>query len=199
MERPIVLWMTSRSRSSLVSRIFAEHGIWWGDTFVKTKGDYITYENSDIKRIQKNLKIDNSKKLPFCKEIHPDQETRDRFKRELTRVVHPSKRWSMKTGVEYFNLWSDLKPYNIFIYRNPEDVAKSVFEKGGESVEGAYNAAIWRYDYMKQCRDKYGGEWIDTDDIVRGDYTKVEKALAYCDIIYDRKKLEKAYEKKISK
>jgi len=54
MNRPICLWMTSRSRSSLVSKIFANHGVWWGDTLKKSRG-YDTYENQVIQKIQKDI------------------------------------------------------------------------------------------------------------------------------------------------
>ena len=48
--------MTSRSRSSLVSKIFASHGVWWGNT-PKTSRGYQTYENQIILAKTVNQKL----------------------------------------------------------------------------------------------------------------------------------------------
>lgn len=51
MKRPILLlWMCSRSRSSLVAKIFHEHGIWSEHNHQSTVGGYTTYENRALKQ-----------------------------------------------------------------------------------------------------------------------------------------------------
>ncbi len=199
MNRPICLWMTSRSRSSLVSKIFANHGVWWGNT-PKTSRGYQTYENQIIKQIQKDTIKPKKGILPFCEELELTEESIKSFhavlkKHYLSNCPQETNRWSMKTGVEYFNAWKDLNPYNIFIKRDPKGVANSIVEKGIGEYQHAFDAAQWRYNYMHRIEEKFGGVFISTDDIIKGDYKAVREAIEYCGIEYNAKAVEAAIDR----
>lgn len=194
MKRPICLWMTSRSRSSLVSKIFANHGVWWGDTPKMSRG-YSTYENQVIKRIQKDTIKPKEGRLPYCEKLELNQEVLDTFHEKLKTHLYETmpisfSKWSMKTGVEYFNAWKDLNPYNIFIKRNPNSIAKSIQDKKIGDFDSAYRAANWRFDYMDEIQKEYGGVVIDTDNIISGNYKEVKEAMEYCEIEFDQTALE---------
>lgn len=199
MKRPICLWMTSRSRSSLVSKIFANHGVWWGNTYAMTKG-YQMYENQNIKRIQKEIIKPKKGILPFCEELELTEEVVNKFHESLERYISQQMqsittargKWSMKTGVEYFNAWKDLNPYNVFIKRDPDEVAKSIVEKGIGGYQQALAATHWRYNYMDRIQDRYGGVFVNTDKIINGDYTDIKQAIAYCGIEYSKPYVEKS-------
>ena len=199
MKRPICLWMTSRSRSSLVSKIFANHGVWWGNTYATTKG-YQMYENQNIKRIQKEIIKPKKGILPFCEELELTEEVVNKFHESLERYISQQMqsittargKWSMKTGVEYFNAWKDLNPYNVFIKRDPDEVAKSIVEKGIGGYQQALAATHWRYNYMDRIQDRYGGVFVNTDKIINGDYTDIKQAIAYCGIEYSKPYVEKS-------
>tara|TARA_R110002110_G_scaffold12079_1_gene57408 strand:- start:913 stop:1542 length:630 start_codon:yes stop_codon:yes gene_type:complete len=199
MKRPICLWMTSRSRSSLVSKIFANHGVWWGNTYAMTKG-YQMYENQNIKRIQKEIIKPKKGILPFCEELELTEEVVNKFHESLERYISQQMqsidsargKWSMKTGVEYFNAWKDLNPYNVFIKRDPDGVAKSIVEKGIGGYQQALAATHWRYNYMDRIQDRYGGVFVNTDKIINGDYTDIKQAIAYCGIEYSKPHVEKS-------
>lgn len=199
MNRPICLWMTSRSRSSLVSKIFANHGVWWGNTYAKTKG-YEMYENQIIKQIQKKFIKPSKGVLPHCEELQLTEEVTKPFHEALKE--HHSKdcprgieRWSMKTGVEYFNAWKDLNPYNIFILRDPVGVANSIVQKGIGEYQHAFDCVRWRYNYMHRIQERFGGVFIDTDDIINGNYKGVREAMEYCEIEYNVKAVEDAIDR----
>jgi hypothetical protein len=199
MNRPICLWMTSRSRSSLVSKIFANHGVWWGNTYAKTKG-YEMYENQVIKQIQKKFIKPSKGVLPHCEELQLTEEDTKPFHEALKE--HHSKdcpkrieRWSMKTGVEYFNAWKDLNPYNIFIQRDPVGVANSIVQKGIGEYQHAFDCIQWRYNYMHRIHEVFGGVFINTDVIISGNYEDVEEAMEYCGIEYDVKAVESAIDR----
>ena len=199
MNRPICLWMTSRSRSSLVSKIFANHGVWWGNTLRISKG-YETYENLVIKQIQKDVIKPKSGNLPYCEKLNLDEKTLNTFHEKLDQHLYSSmpinhKKWSMKTGVEYFNAWKDLNPYNIFIKRNPYDISQSIHNKRIGDINSAFYAANWRFDYMDEIQKKYGGIVVDTDNIINGNYEEVEKAMEYCEIEYNQRALESAIDR----
>lgn len=197
MKRPICLWMTSRSRSSLVSKIFANHGVWWGNTYAMTKG-YQMYENQNIKQIQKSIIRPKKGILPFCEELELTEDVLNEFHTALKRYLltqsqtnpEASGKWCMKTGIEYFNAWKDLNPYNIFIKRDPVGVANSIVQKQIGDYKSAIDAINWRYDYMDRIQDSYGGVFIDTDKIINGYYGEIEQALNYCGIEYNQRATE---------
>lgn len=199
MKRPICLWMTSRSRSSLVSKIFANHGVWWGNTYATTKG-YQMYENQSIKRIQKEIIKPKKGILPFCEELELTEEVVNKFHESLERYISQQMqsirsargKWSMKTGVEYFNAWKDLNPYNVFIKRDPDGVANSIVQKGIGGYQQALDATHWRYSYMDRIQDLYGGVFVNTDKIINGDYSDIKQAICYCGIEYSEPHVEKS-------
>lgn len=187
MNRPILLWMTSRSRSSMVSAIFAKHDIFWGDTQKQSAG-YDTYENQNIKALQKKV----FKNLRGLNPIHVGDPV-DEFLKELNKYVPQKITWSMKTGIEFFNAFVPLNPYNIFITRKAEDVARSLCNKRpGSNYEEALKTVLWRYDYMKDRQAKYGGVFVDTDKIIAGDFSEIKEAIEYCEVPYDEEAVKRA-------
>jgi len=191
--------MTSRSRSSLVSKIFANHGVWWGNTYAKTKG-YEMYENQVIKQIQKKFIKPSKGVLPHCEELQLTEEVTKRFHEALKE--HHSKdcpkrleRWSMKTGVEYFNAWKDLNPYNIFIQRSPDGVANSIVAKGIGEYQHGFDCARWRFNYMYRIQERFGGVFVNTDDLISGNYEDVEAAMEYCGIDYNERAVESSIDR----
>ena len=177
-QRPIMLWMTSRSRSSMVSAIFAAHGIFWGDTQKQSAG-YDTYENQTLKAIQ--IKYWG---IPVMEPVSEDK--KDNFIQDILKVVPKNEPWSMKTGIEFYPAYRDFNPYNIFITRKAEDVAKSLCQK---RVNANYDEALkiikWRFDYMEKIKEEDGGVFVDTDLIIAGDYSQIKEAIEYCGIEFD--------------
>ena len=155
--RPIMLWMTSRSRSSMVSQIFARHGVFWGGTQKQSAG-YDTYENQNIKALQKST-FNGLRTLDPIRLPDEDHLVR-KFIRDIQKYIPAQGRWSMKTGVEFFNAFLPLKPYNVFILRDPIDVAKSLCKKRADSVwprdkEALLETLNWRFDYMRELQAKH--------------------------------------------
>lgn len=98
----------------------------------------------------------------------------------------------MKTGVEYFNAYKELKPYNIFIQRKPEDVARSLATKRRDvEYDEALTTVQWRFTYMRNIFDGFGGVFIDTDDIKAGDFSSIEEAMNYCGLEYSEEATRK--------
>ena len=187
MKRPILLWMTSRSRSSMVSSIFAQHGIFWGDTQKQSAG-YDTYENQNIKSLQKKI----FKSLRGLDPIN-DNDPVNEFLKELNKFVPQTRTWSMKTGVEFFNAFLPLNPYNIFITRKPEDIAQSLCNKRpGSNYDEALDVVHWRFNYMKELQAEHGGVFVSTDKIIAGDFSEIKEAIEYCDLEYDEEAAKRA-------
>ena len=195
MKRPIMLWITSRSRSSMVSNIFIKHGVWWGNTVAKQKWvedgkqqSYISYENQKIKAMLKKYKDKHWKKVHMTP-VFPVKG----FAEDIAKITPANKTWMMKTGVEYFNAFNELTPYNIYIKRSPEGVAKSLSTKRQDVVyKDAYDAAVWRFNYMDQLQEEFGGVSVDTDKIVDEDFSEVQAAIEYCELAFDLEKAKEA-------
>ena len=174
MKRPTILWITSRSRSSLVAKIFLNHGL-WSDDPVSFGSSYPSYENEYLKSLQKKY---NNNFLPVMKETKES----DSFVEDVKRYVG-SRNCCFKTGIEHFNMWKAFEPYNIFIRRDLSEVVNSLKRKKPDiDVESARKVAQWRYQYMDKCKELYGGVNVDTGKIINGDYEEVYKALEYCNI-----------------
>jgi len=171
----------------MVAAIFAAHGLYWGARQQQSAG-YDTFENQQIKAI---LKAHYG--LPFC-EFTPVGTTA--VLSEILAVVPHDRPWVMKTGIEYFNVFKPLTPFNVFITRPLESVVKSICAKRkGADPEVARQAAEWRYTQMKILHQQYGGVWIDTDRVVSGDLTQIREALEYCGVLYDEAKTKGAIKK----
>jgi len=193
MTRPILLWMTSRSRSSMVSAIFAAHGIFWGERQVKSAG-YDTYENNNIKILQKEFK-------PLWGSAHmravdANPEIFELFHDRIKQIVPSDQIWSMKTGIEYYPAYSGLNPFNVFITRKPEDVANSICQKRKDAdYKYSLEVTLWRFNYMKQLAAKDGGVFVDTDKIIAGDMSEIQQAIEYCNLTYHKEAAKMAITK----
>lgn len=183
MKRPIMLWITSRSRSSMVSSVFINHGVWWGNTRAQISG-YEMYENQNIKALLKRYKTQYWKKVHLTP---VSTQWNNQFSKDLKKIVPNDRQWMMKTGVEYYPAFRNLAPYDIFIYRSPEDVAKSLSNKRSDvKYIDALEAAKWRLAYMEQLQKLNGGVFVNTDEIITGDFTSLQDAFEYCDLKFNK-------------
>lgn len=173
---PICLWMTSRSRSSMIAGVFAAHGVYWGDQQQQSAG-YDTYEYQAVKKLLKRYYG-----LPFKTMVNIDQN----FESELRALVPNNKTWMYKGGIEYYNAFRIWCPFNVFILRDPAAVAKSICQKRQNAdYDVALEAAKWRLAAMKGTQAQDGGVFIDTDRVVSGDLAQLREAVEFCGVVWD--------------
>ena len=177
--KPIMLWITSRSRSSMVAAIFIKHGVWWGNTPAQISG-YEMNENQKIKGLLKKYKTKHWKRV----HLSPvSTQWNKEFTTDLMKIVPNDQQWMMKTGVEYYPAFRNISPHDVFIYRSPEGVAKSLSDKRADvEYQDALEVAKWRFNYMEQLRTVNGGVFVNTDEIISGDFTTLQDAFDYCKI-----------------
>jgi hypothetical protein len=167
----------------MVARIFAEHGVFWGDVQVQSAG-YPTYENQAVKALLKRFYG-----LPFCHMVSHDAQ----FLIELAQIVPHDRPWMMKCGIEYYNAFRPWTPFNVFILREVNGVVRSICEKRpGGDPEKALRAVQWRFEMMRAMCSFDGGAWVDTDRVIKGDLSQVKNALEFCGVIEDERKIKKA-------
>ena len=188
MNNPVLLWCTSRSRSSLVAKIFINHGLWWGDECRESFG-YPTFENQNIKALIKSYKR-NIWKIQ-AKQLAPADAN---FIDELKSIVPNDRQWMFKCGAEYFQPFQALEPFNIFIKRNLEDAVRSVCAKHGAiSTDDARDIIQWRYNFMDTMRKLQGGMLVDTDRLMAKDFSQIKKAIEYCGLTFSAEKTLQAF------
>ena len=179
MRSPILLFMTSRSRSSMIAGVFAAHGVNWGGVQAQSAG-YDTFENQAVKQVLKK-----HYGLPFCEFAKASGD----FLLDLWPIVPQNETWMAKTGIEYFDVFQSLAPFNIYLTRDPEDVARSICQKRPDAqYEPALKAAKWRFAAMRARAAEYGGVFIDTDRVVKGDFTQLREAMEYCGVLFEENK-----------
>ena len=179
MRSPIALWMTSRSRSSMIAGIFAAHGVFWGKKQTQTAG-YDTFENEPVKVVLKK-----HYGLPLC----AMPATKPEFITDIYATVPQNETWMIKTGIEYFDAMQPMIPFNIYLLRKPEAVAKSLCQKRpGCNYDEALEIAQWRFNMMRVKYGTVGGAFIDTDRVIAGDFQQLKQAMEFCGIIFDEKK-----------
>jgi len=177
----------------MVSAIFAGHDIYWGNTQKQTNG-YDVYENIKITELQHKFKSKWGR--AFMRPVAATSGVFEQFQNEIKEFVSADKTWMIKTGVEYFPAFESLNPYNVFIKRNPENVAKSLCNKRpGASYDEALNAVKWRFNFMDQLQSQHGGMVVDTDKIINGDFSDIKKAIEYCGIIFNEEAAKRAIKK----
>jgi len=185
MRSPIVLWMTSRSRSSMISGIFAAHGLNWGSRQRQSAG-YDTFENEAVKQVLKRYYG-----LPYCELI----ESTAAFLNDLYAILPENDTILVKTGIEYFNAFQPLAPFNVYLLRKPEDVAASIVAKRQVDYDEALKASKWRFSTMRAMQKLAGGAFIDTDRVIAGDFEQLQTAMEFCGVLFDEKKTKGAIHK----
>lgn len=167
----------------MISGIFAAHGVHWGNDQRQSAG-YDTFENQAIKSLLKK-----HFGLPFCEMTAPQIE----FLQDLYAIVPNNETWLMKTGIEYFDVFQPLAPFNLFLLRKPEAVAKSICQKRpGADYDVALKAANWRFATMRARQAQTGGAFIDTDRVIAGDFEQLQVAMEYCGVLFDEMKTKAA-------
>ncbi len=166
----------------MVAAIFIKHGVWWGNTPAQISG-YEMNENQKIKGLLKKYKT------KYWKKVHlspVSTQWNKEFTTDLMKIVPNKEQWIMKTGVEYYPAFRNLSPHDVFIYRSPEGVAKSLSDKRADvNYDEALQVAIWRFNYMEELQKQHGGVFVDTDEIINGDFTSIRNAFEYCNLDFN--------------
>jgi hypothetical protein len=161
----IAIATNPKSGSSMIASIFVAHGVWAGRSLNKNK--YQTYEWYEMKQAMKRygppLEGDG---------FHiPDNPER------LDSLVRSKRgKWLFKSAPE---LIGSLLKYNPKIIKIRRDIASII---SSQCVDKEWEEVInKRFALMENL----GGVWVDSDQVINGDLSSLEKAFDYCDIELD--------------
>lgn len=163
----------ARSRSSLVCHILYRHGVWTGAS--KGPDDYnpIPYhENRPIHRIIKRnvQKVYDTLKIAEIPNFHAQC-------LDVLEGQGYQNPWLVKVDAYNWKLFEDFDPTYIKLYRNPDDILKSIKRTPFMRKHG-YSDQRWREIIAghHEQMDNLGGFKIDTDKMLT-DYTELEAAI----------------------
>jgi len=169
---PIIVVGTPRSGTSLTAGIIARHGVWVGpckDGDAKNPTGY--YESLPFKAALINACgriVHNGKLAPQV------PAWRDIAARILDEHGYEGGPWLVKHSAMYWPVWHQFDPIWVCCRRDADAIARS----GKESRLLRNPAAIQPHvDQMEYLRDHHGAHEVWPEDVVKGDYTSIRKAI----------------------
>ena len=168
-KKMIALLCTSRSGSSMITGIFAAHGLELGE--VRNSGPYKSLENIVLRDHVRELSVRGKNKFL-----------------EYIPALGGTKELVEQLGVDLFKCsvecWKPFEPFStaVKIKRNIKNAAESVTKRG---VDRDYDEAVKIIEKRYQMLDSIPGPTIHTDKVMAGDYSELKAAFDYCGLVFD--------------
>ena len=196
----ILILCQPRTGSSLVTKIFHDHGVWLGDFNQKPNGfGYIHFENEALRNCLKTINREywQGKEKIFGDPITATKRHRLMVK-GMVESINPKEPWAYKVSSDYYKLFLQFEPQIILVKRDEEQAILSACQKGGgRKKTEARKIYQKRMKTMKSVEREYGAKWVDTDELIAGNYMSVKEALEYCDLKYDEQLVDQCIDKKL--
>ena len=188
MSSGIVLLTMARSRSSMVAEIFRRHGVFFGRT-QKMEDGLIGYnENLTVKLMARKwrpslfpeLLAGGNKACP-----NPPDTFAEDWLNLLQKEGHEGGPWGAKVDAFCYKLYDGLDYTRIGIFRNPLDIRKSCMKvlRGILSDPVQWDKVIKLHHELLYS---LAIPMIDTDQLMIGNHTSLERAMKKCGLEYDR-------------
>jgi hypothetical protein len=184
----VLLFMTSRSGSSMVADIVVRHGFNWAantkrNPVVGRKVTYRSFENQNVKGFMKE-----AFGMPLGDFVTFDDHHVNAFSALVRGEYVLEERNVWKGAVEFFPLWWRLHELGVIdarpmvILRNKREVIDSVLAKrgGGRPAQQRQAEEITdrRFDALERLAADYAFPVVLTSDIVKGDRSSLRDAFA---------------------
>ena len=194
----ILILAAPRTGSSLVAHIFHEHGVWIGDVKGNNGFDYKVYENLELRSAVINIaKREWKGKTRVWGKPIPANKINREVVAKVVEEIRPKEPWLYKTAVDYAGLFFQFDPQLIFIRRDPEQAIKSLVSKGKRRDKKiATEAHNRRMDLMEQYHKEKGGVWVNTDELLEGNYKTIKAAIESVGLKFDPKIVDRIIDKK---
>lgn len=179
-QEPIIIISMPRSGSSMTAGIFAQHGVWTGTCRAPSKQnakghfENLRFRQEIISRV--GAIVQKGKLAPELKGWRQVAE------RVIIKDGYNGGPWLYKSSAMYYPLWHEFSPKFICIRRNIDSIKKSGRASGYFRAHKAIKPHIEAMDYV---RDYLGGVDVFTDEVVKGDFSSLEKAFDHAGIEMD--------------
>lgn len=197
----ILILAAPRTGSSLVTHIFAEHGVWIGECKGEHGFKYKIYENLALRNtviaITKRAFKERGYKRSFGDPIPINNNDKQQIA-AVVRDLKPVDPWCFKVAVDYAELFFQFEPKLIFVRRDPEQAIESLIEKGSRQSQRklAEEVHTRRVNLMEKYAEEKGGVWVNTDELLEGDYSSIKQAIEYVGLKFDRKIVDRVIDPK---
>ena len=180
----VLVVMQARSGSSLLTRIFHEHGLWMGQSRGTHGWGYETYESRNVHNYMDGSEITSEGlKSSFLDEIPKD-----------TRAV-------LKTSIQMHKQWIVALPEADFVFmvRDAAAVAESLWRKGRTDKKRNVmlpHAKMWndRIYWSSVIGDR---PLVLMSRVMEGDYSSLEVAMDACGMKMDSSIVDSCIDKKL--
>jgi hypothetical protein len=100
----------------------------------------------------------------------------------------------VKVGVEYWGCFKYLQAKVFCVRRDPDQIAKSLYEKNkatnrrARALQEINNMVMCRVKMLDEARDESGGIDVDVEQIVAGDLSGLKAAFEHHGLVFDEGK-----------
>lgn len=192
-QRPIIVATMGRSGSSMVTQILSHmsdpHGRhpWLGACMRASKvNPHGFFENLRFKEQFEKYP------MPRLAKVHPYDPHWKRTALEILRVEgYVGEPWIVKHSAVFWKFWNDFDPIFVLPRRDTDSILASIRKAGYFGIHD---------DEMSRCiielhqvtldylRDVKGGIEVDTNAVVNGDLTTLERACNHCGLNWDHQR-----------
>lgn len=196
----ILILCSPRTGSSMVAQVFWRHGCWVDRGSIEHSNafGYTSYENQHIKEVARRQWMDyhTERRKVFGIAMEPAE----RHVKALAAAVRSQVKgdpWMYKTAVEMSPLFLQFRPRIVLVRRNEDAAVASMAAKQAErgiEPDVADIRAIHRrrMALMARIEREHGAAWVDTDEMIAGDYGAIRSAVNYCGLKYDERLVEQS-------
>lgn len=196
----ILILCSPRTGSSMVAQVFWRHGCWVDRDSIEYSNvfGYTSYENRYIKDIARRqwAEYHEGRQKVFGVAMQPAERHIEAVAAAVDSQVKGDP-WLFKTSVEMYPLFLQFQPRIVLVRRNEDAAVASMAakqaERGTVPDRGEIRAIHRRrMDLMARIEREHGAAWVDTDEMIAGDYGAIEAAVNYCGLEYDERLVEQS-------
>jgi len=190
----VVILAPPRSGSSVITSIFAGHGLSLGRADSVNSYGYRTFENKEIRQSINHITHMVGPADKAFTSGHGPNHVKSIFERLIPRGD-----WCFKAGPQYWDVIRDAFPdaKGVLIYRNPESIIiQSHRDKTGKLESDVRWWVDQFVDKMARIHDEFRFPYIYTDEVMAGDYSSLRDAMDYCGLEFDPAIADKRIDKK---
>ena len=180
---PIVVLAFPRTGSSMISQIIEKHGI-----FLGKGGDpnqFCPTGNSQ------NLNLEHILIDMFGMGIHLIKEPQKGFRKRMLDAIYAEGYdggdWMAKHAAVYWKVWEEFEPRYINVRRSLSSIfmSNTVSNMAGRQGKDLMDALDVNIEQMRIVNKKYDAPYIESDEVVAGNYESLENALNHYGIEFD--------------
>jgi hypothetical protein len=167
----------------MISQIFEAHGVFVGKD--ADPNQLMPTGNSENLNLKKIL-------IDMCGTgIHLAKQFKPGFRKRILDAIYAEGYdggdWLAKHAAVYWPIWDEFEPRFVNIRRNRESTIKSNTISGmsGRRGQALYDALQMNLEQMEMVHKLYDAPYVDSDEVINGEYRTLEKAFSRYDMKFD--------------